>query len=114
MSQIQIRTFENRWGGVSIFQKCLNYKLLSDPILTRTELPSCEAIDVRKVNIDSIVNPVTKCYAGTNLKVHTEFKAGIKHKVGTIIKVYTDFKAGTNFKSGTIFKVGTNLKIVLT
>ena len=27
-SEIQIRTFENPWGGVSIFQKCLNYKLL--------------------------------------------------------------------------------------
>ena len=27
---------------------------------TRTELPSCEAIDVRKVNICSIVRPVTK------------------------------------------------------
>ena len=32
-SEIQIRTFENPWEGVSIFQKCLNYKLLSDPIL---------------------------------------------------------------------------------
>ena len=32
MSEIQIWTFENPWG-VSIFQKCLNYKLLSDPIL---------------------------------------------------------------------------------
>ena len=81
---------------------------------TRTELPFCEAIYVRKENIGSIVRAVTKLKAGTNLKVHTEFKAGIKHKVGTIIKVYTDFKAGTNFKSGTIFKVSTNLKIVFT
>ena len=32
MSEIQIETFENHWG-VSIFQKCLNYKLLSDSIL---------------------------------------------------------------------------------
>ena len=29
MSEIQIRTFENPWG-VSIFQKCLNHKLLSE------------------------------------------------------------------------------------
>ena len=35
MSEIQIRTFENQCGGVSIFQKCLNYKLLSDPILKK-------------------------------------------------------------------------------
>ena len=26
MSKIRIRTFENPWGGVSIFQKCLNFK----------------------------------------------------------------------------------------
>ena len=32
MPEIQIWTFENPWG-VSIFQKSLNYKLLSDPIL---------------------------------------------------------------------------------
>ena len=25
-SKIQIRTFENRWGGVGIFQKSLNFK----------------------------------------------------------------------------------------
>ena len=43
---------------------------------TRTELPSCEAIDVRKVNIGSIVRPVTKFKAGKNLKGQTEFKAG--------------------------------------
>ena len=35
MSQFQIRTFENRWGGVLIFQKCSNYKFLSDPILKK-------------------------------------------------------------------------------
>ena len=34
MSEIQIQTFKNRWG-VSIFQICLNYKLLSDPILKK-------------------------------------------------------------------------------
>ena len=34
MSEIQIRTFETPWE-VSIFQKCLNYKLLSDPILKK-------------------------------------------------------------------------------
>ena len=34
MSEIQIQTFENPWGA-SIFQKCLNYKLLSDPILKK-------------------------------------------------------------------------------
>ena len=45
-------------------------------IKTRTELPSCEAIDVRKVNIGSIVRPVTKFKAGKNLKGQTEFKAG--------------------------------------
>ena len=32
MSKIQIRTFENPWGGS---QNCLNYKLLSDPILKK-------------------------------------------------------------------------------
>ena len=32
----KIRTFENPWGGVSIFQKCLKYKLLLDPILNKT------------------------------------------------------------------------------
>ena len=31
MSEIQIRKFETPWG-VLIFQKCLNYKLLSDHI----------------------------------------------------------------------------------
>ena len=35
MSEIQFWTFENRWGGVSIFQKRLIYKLLSDPILKK-------------------------------------------------------------------------------
>ena len=40
---------------------------------TRTELPSCEAIDVRKVNIGSIVRPVTKFKAGKNLKGQTEW-----------------------------------------
>ena len=34
MSEIQIGTFETP-RGVSIFQKCLNYKLLSDPILKK-------------------------------------------------------------------------------
>ena len=28
----EMRTFENQWRGVSIFQKSLNYNLLSDPI----------------------------------------------------------------------------------
>ena len=32
------------------------------------ELPSCEAIDVRKENIGSIVKPATKFKAGRNLK----------------------------------------------
>ena len=31
MSEIQIWTFENSMGGIN-FQKCLNSKLLSDPI----------------------------------------------------------------------------------
>ena len=34
---------------------------------TRTELPSCEAIDVRNVNFGDIVRPDTKIKAGANL-----------------------------------------------
>ena len=34
-SQFQFGNFENPEGGVSIFQKCLNYKSGSDPILER-------------------------------------------------------------------------------
>ena len=34
MSKIKIRTFKT-YGGVSNFQKCQNYKLLSDPILKK-------------------------------------------------------------------------------
>ena len=48
---------------------------------TRTELPSCEAIDVRKVNIGSIVRTVTKFKAGKNLKGQTEFKAGSAYRL---------------------------------
>ena len=55
---------------------------------TRTGLRYCEAIVVRKVNISSIVRPVTKLKAGTNFKV------------------LTDYKAGTNFKA-----TSTNLKV---
>ena len=36
-------------------------------IKTRTELPSCEAIDVRNVNFGDIVRPDTKIKAGANL-----------------------------------------------
>ena len=36
-------------------------------IKTRTELPSCEAIDVKKVSIGNIVLPGNKFKAGTNL-----------------------------------------------
>ena len=48
---------------------------------TRTELPSCEAIDVRKVNIGSIVRPGTKFKAGKNLNGQTEFKAGSAYRL---------------------------------
>ena len=34
---------------------------------TRTELPSCEAIDVKRVSIGNIVLPGNKFKAGTNL-----------------------------------------------
>ena len=53
------------------------------------ELPSCEAINVTKVNIGSIVKPVTK------------FKADNNFKIGTDLKVITDFKTGTKQKAGT-------------
>ena len=36
---------------------------------TRTELPSCEAIDVKKVSIGNIVLPGNKFKAGTNLRL---------------------------------------------
>ena len=36
-------------------------------IQTRMELPSCEAIDVKKVSIGNIVLPGNKFKAGTNL-----------------------------------------------
>ena len=53
--------------------KIQNFHILFVCYLTRTELPSCEAINVRKVNIGSIV---TKLKAGKNLKGQTDFKAG--------------------------------------
>ena len=56
------------------------------PLKTRKELPSCEAIDVRKVNIGNIVRAVTKFKTDTNLKVHTE------SKFGTDLNVFTDFE----------------------
>ena len=71
-------------------------------VRTRTELPSCEAIDVRKVNIGSIVRPVTKFKAGKNLKRQTEYKTG------------TNFLAGTNFRDGLIFEAVLTSKIVPT
>ena len=77
-------------------------------IKTRTELRYCEAIDVRKVNIGSIVRPVSKLKAGTNFKVLTDYKAGTNFKAGTSLKatstnqkVCTEFIAGTNLKAGT-------------
>ena len=76
------------------------------------ELPSCEAIDVRKVNIGSIVRAVTKFKTAANLKVHTEFKIGTNFKTGTDLKVFTDFKAGTKHKAGTNIKVHIDLKLL--
>ena len=58
--------------------------LLGEPSKTRTEIPSCEAIDDRKVNISSIVTPVTKLKDGSNFQVQANYKAG------------TNFKAGAN------------------
>ena len=58
---------------------------------TRTELHSCEAIDVRQVNIGSIVRPVTRLTACTNSKVHINYKAGTNFKAGTDLKVCTKF-----------------------
>ena len=78
-------------------------------IITRTELPSCEAIDVRTVNIGSIVRPVTKLKAGKNLKGQTEFKAGTKFLAGTNFRDGLIFEADTNFKDSTNLKDGTNL-----
>ena len=47
-----------------------NLKLESIPgSKTRTELPSCEAIDVKKVSIGNIVLPGNKFKAGTNLRL---------------------------------------------
>ena len=34
-SEIQIRTFETPWGGSQFKKKCLNYNLLSVPILKK-------------------------------------------------------------------------------
>ena len=69
--------FQFLWKNLQTFlvpQKQMSFDL--SPTITRKELPSCEAIDVRKVNIGSIVRPVTKFKAGKNLKGQTEFKAG--------------------------------------
>ena len=54
---------------------CLKYKYiysmrLNNPSkITRTELPSCEAIDGKKVNIAYIVIPVTKLKVGVNRRL---------------------------------------------
>ena len=54
---------------------CLKYKYiysmrLNNPSkITRTELPSCEAIDGKKVTIAYIVLPVTKHKVGVNQRV---------------------------------------------
>ena len=65
-------------------QKQMSFDL--SPTITRKELPSCEAIDVRKVNIGSSAKAITKFKAGINLKVHTEFKIGTNFKTGTDLK----------------------------
>ena len=52
-------------------KKSFEKEIMIMPDRTRTEFPSSEAIDVRKVNIGSIVRPVTKL----------EFKAGSAYQL---------------------------------
>ena len=52
-------------------------------IPTRTELPSCEAIDVRNVNFGDIVCP----------DKYASFKVGTNFKPGTNATVFTDLKS---------------------
>ena len=77
---------------------------------TRTELRSCEAIDVRQVNICSIFRPVTRLKACTNFKVHINYEAGTNFEAGTDLKVCTNSTANTIFKAGTNFKESIRLK----
>ena len=62
-------------------KKSFEKEIMIMPDRTRTEFPSSEAIDVRKVNIGSIVTPGTKFKAGKNLNGQTEFKAGSAYRL---------------------------------
>ena len=55
-------------GSLGHCPQCCTDCNVAEAKKTRTELPSCEAIDVRKLNIGSIVRPVSKFKAGKNLK----------------------------------------------
>ena len=53
-------------GGVETY---FSFQLKPSGLTTRMELPSCEAIDVKKVNIGNIVIPITKFKAGINQRL---------------------------------------------
>ena len=87
------------------------------------ELPSCEAVDVRKDYICNFVRPGTK-QSGTNWRLLLtgnfsnleqtskcfQTRPDANLQASTNLKVCTHFKGGTNFKGGTDLKMCTDFK----